>query len=58
MCTLKQKLNRLAIAINVAVGFVISLSIATPVIADESVPDELAIEIIAENLKMAFDRYC
>ena len=50
MLTLIHKLYRLAIAISFAMGFVISLAIVTPVIADESATDELAVEIIAENL--------
>ncbi len=50
MLTLIHKLYRLAIAISFAMGFVISLAIVTPVIADESATNELAVEIIAENL--------
>ena len=50
MLTLKQKLSRLAIAIKFAIGIIISLAIVTPVIADDSATNELAVEIIAENL--------
>ena len=50
MFTLKQKLNRLAISISFAMGFVINLAIVTPAIADESTTDDLAIEVIAESL--------
>ena len=50
MLTLKQKLSRLTIAIKFAIGIIISLAIVTPVIADDSATNELAVEIIAENL--------
>ena len=50
MLTLKQKLSRLAITIKFAIGIIISLAIVTPVIADDSATNELAVEIIAENL--------